>query len=135
MVLTLLDQRLIMLLTSHASLLTVFNSVLKSQINAPERVSLALPTNELHCYYDSKLLREVATFPAGLLLTLAIPRNSSQTAFQVYKPVTMLMPQPEPNKAIQWSEVQPLAMLGVSMKSTALRKEQLDNWLELARFL
>ena len=79
---TLLDQRLTISLMPRESLLAVLNSVYKSQINAPDRLSLAVPTNELHSYYDSKLLQEVATIP-GLLLTLAIPLASNQTAFQI----------------------------------------------------
>ena len=112
------------------SLLAVLNSVYKSQINAPDRLSLAIPTNELHSYYDSKLLREVATIPEGLLLTLAIPLASSQTTFQIYKAVTVPMPQPDPKEAIQWSvEGQYLAISEDSMESTVLTKEQFDNCL------
>ena len=111
-------------------LLAVLNSVYKSQINAPDRLSLAIPTNELHSYYDSKLLREVATIPEGLLLTLAIPLASSQTAFQIYKAVTVPMPQPDPKEGIQWSvEGQYFAISEDSMESTVLTKEQFDNCL------
>ena len=80
---TLLDQRLTISLMPRESLLVVLSSVYKSQINASDRLSLAIPTNELHSYYDSKLLREVATISEGLLLTLAISLASSQTAFQI----------------------------------------------------
>ena len=67
------------------SLLAVLNSVYNSQIIFPDRLSLAIPTNELHWYYDPKLLREVATIAEGLLLTLAITLASSWTAFQKFK--------------------------------------------------
>ena len=127
---TLLHQRLTISLMPRESLLAVLNSVYKSQINAPDRLNLAIPTNELHSYYDSKLLREVATVPEGLLLTLAIPLASSQTAFQIYKAVTVPMPQPDPKEAIQWSvEGQYLAISEDSMESTVLTKELFDNCL------
>ena len=110
------------------SLLAVLNSVYKSQSNSPDRVSPAIPTIELHSYYDSTLLREVATIPEGLLLTLAVPIASSQTAFQIYKAVTVPTLQPDPKEVVQWSvEGQYLAISEDSMESTVLTKEQFDK--------
>ena len=126
---TWLDQRLtISLMARESSPLVVLKSVYKSQKTSPDRLGLAIPTNELHSYYKSKLLREVTTIPESLLLTLAIPLASSQTAFQIYKAVTVPMPQLHPNEAIQWLvKAQYLAISEDSMESTVLIKEQFDK--------
>ena len=111
------------------SLPAVLNSVYKSQIISPDSLSVATLTNELHSYYDS-MLREVAATPQGLPLTLVIRLSFSRTAFQIYKAVTVPMPQPDPKDASQWSiEGQYLAVSEDSMESTILTKEQFDNCL------
>ena len=77
---TLLDKRLPMSLVPRESLLVVIDAVYKSQKEENHRLTLAIPPSDIHSYYDAKLLREVTTIEEGLLINLAKPYASSQTA-------------------------------------------------------
>ena len=99
---TLLDQRLPMSLVPRESLLSVIDAVYKSQKEENHRLTLAIPPSDIHSYYDAKLLRDVTTIEEGLLLNLAIPYASSQTAFQIYRAHVIPMPQGDPTEAIKW---------------------------------
>ena len=77
---TLRDKRLPMSLVPRESLLVVIDAVYKSQKEENHRLTLAIPPSDIHSYYDAKLLREVTTIEEGLLINLAIPYASSQTA-------------------------------------------------------
>ena len=89
----LLSNRLPMSLVPRESLRAILDSVYNSQKDASDRLTLAIPMQDLLSYYDAKLLREVSTIKQGLLLTLSIPLSSSQTAFNVYRAHLIPMPQ------------------------------------------
>ena len=91
-----------MSLVPRESLLAILNSVYDGKNMASNRLTLAIPIQDLLSYYDSKLIREVLTADQGLLLTLAIPLASSQTAFKVYESNLIPMPQKGQEEALQW---------------------------------
>ena len=127
---TLLDQRLPTSLVPRESLLAVIDAVYKSQKEEHHRLTLAIPPSDIHSYYDAKLLRDVTTIEAGLLLNLAIPYASSQTAFQMYRAQVIPIPQADPTEAIKWvTEGSYLAILEDSMETTVLTEEQYANCL------
>ena len=127
---TLLDQRLPTSLVPRESLLAVIDAVYKSQKEEHHRLTLAIPPSDIHSYYDAKLLRDVTTIEAGLLLNLAIPYASSQTAFQMYRAQVIPMPQADPTEAIKWvTEGSYPAILEDSMETTVLTEEQYANCL------
>ena len=127
---TLLDKRLPMSLVPRESLLAVIDAVYKSQKEENHRLTLAIPSSDIHLYYDAKLLRDVTTIEEGLLLNLAIPYASSQTAFQMYRAQVIPMPQADPTEAIKWvTEGSYLAISEDSMETTVLTEEQYANCL------
>ena len=127
---TLLDQRLPMSLVPRESLLLVIDAVYKSQKEENHRLTLAIPPSDIHSYYDAKLLRDVTTIEEGLLLNLAIPYASSQTAFQIYRAHVIPMPQGDPTEAIKWvTEGSYLAISEDSMETTVLTEDQYANCL------
>ena len=127
---TLLDKRLPMSLVPRESLLAVIDAVYRSQKDEDHRLSLAIPPSDVHSYYDAKLLRDVLTVEEGILLSLAIPYASSQTAFQIYRAHVVPMPQSDPTEAIRWVTEGPyLAISEDSMETTVLTKEQYVNCL------
>ena len=127
---TLLDKRLPMSLVPRESLLAVIDAVYKSQKEENHRLTLAIPPSDIHSYYDAKLLRDVTTIEEGLLLNLAIPYASSQTAFQMYRAQVIAMPQADPTEAIKWvTEGSYLAISEDSMETTVLTEEQYANCL------
>ena len=127
---TLLDQRLPMSLVPRESLLAIIDAVYKSQKEENHRLTLAIPPSDIHSYYDAKLLRDVTTIEEGLLLNLAIPYASSQTAFQIYRAHVIPMPQGDPTEAIKWvTEGSYLAISEDSMETTVLTEKQYANCL------
>ena len=127
---TLLDKRLPMSLVPRESLLAVIDAVYKSQKEENHRLTLAIPPSDIHSYYDAKLLRDVTTIEEGLLLNLAIPYASSQTAFQMYQAQVIPMPQVDPTEAIKWVTEGPyLAISEDSMETTVLTEDQCVNCL------
>ncbi len=131
----LLQQRLSMSIVPRESLQVILDSVHEGQKRAADRLTLAIPAQDLLSYYDARLLRDVITTDEGLLLTLSIPLASSQTAFHVYKAQVVPMPQLNPKEALQWVIEGPyLAISEDSMESTVLSEDQLSNCLGSSKF-
>ena len=127
---TLLDKRLPISLVPRKSLIKILDAVNDSQKNAPDRLTLAIPMTDILSYYDAKLVQEISTVEDGLLLTLAIPLASSQTAFEVYRANVIPMPQKDPVDALQWViEGEYIAISEGQMESTILTRFQYDNCL------
>ena len=132
---TLLDQRLRIPLVPRESLLAVIDAVYKSQKEENHRLTLAIPPSDIHSYYDAKLPRDVTTIEEGLLVNLAIPYASIQTAFQVYRPQVIPMPQADPTEAIKWVTEGPyLAISEDSMETTILTEDHYANCLETSTY-
>ena len=132
---TLLDKRLTMSLVPRDSLIAILNSVYDSQKDATDRLTLAIPTTELHSYYDAKLLRDVVTVDEGLLMTLAIPMSSSLTVFSVYRAHLIPMPQPGQKDAIRWkTEGDYFAVSENGMETSVLTREQYEKCLGSLRY-
>ena len=134
---TLLEQRLPMSIVPRDSLLAILDSVYDSQKTASDRLTLAIPVQDLLSYYDAKNLRYVVTVDEGLLLTLAIPLASSQTAFQSFRSIVIPMPHMDANEdeAIQWvTEGEYLAVSEDSMETTVLTKQQFDRCLGSSKY-
>ena len=124
----LLDKRLPMSLVPRESLNAVLDSVHDAQKYSTDKLSLAIPMQDLMSYYDAKLLTEISTVKQGLLLTLAIPLSSRTTTFTVYSAHLVPMPQHDPSEALEWVIEGPyLAISQDSMETTTLTQKQLDN--------
>ena len=119
-----------MSLLTRESLLTVIDAVYKSQKGEHHRLTLAIPPSDIHSYCDAKLLCEVTTIEEGLLLNLAIPYASSQTAFQIYRAQVIPMPQSDPTEAIKRVTDGPyLAISEDSMETEILTENQYAHCL------
>ena len=119
-----------MSLVPREYLLAVIDAVYKSQKEENHRLTLAIPPSDIHSYYDAKLLRDVTTIEEGLLLNLAIPYASNQTAFQIYRAHVIPMPQADPTEAIKWvTEGSYLSISEDSMETTVLTEDQYANCL------
>ena len=99
---TMLNKMLPMSLVTRDSLYTILEAVGAQQSKSKDRLSLAIPMEEIISYYDAKLLHDVITSDSGLVITLAIPLASLQTAFTVYEAKVIPMPQIDSNRAFKW---------------------------------
>ena len=132
---SLLDKRLPISLVPRASLSVILESVHEAQMQHLDRLTKAIPMQDITSYYDAKLVREISTVPQGLLLTLAIPLSSSETAFDVYRAHFIPKPEKDPGVALQWKIEGPyLAISENTMESTVLSFEQFEECLGSARY-
>ena len=110
-----------MSLVPRQSLLTILENVAAEQIRSKDRRPLAIPMDEIISYYESRLLRDVITVDQGLVMRIAIPLASKQSAFTVFHSIAVLIPQLEPDLAIKWKLEAPyLAISEDNMKTAYL---------------
>ena len=127
---TLLQKRLPMSLVPRDSLMKILDYVAREQMNARDRLTLAIPMDDLLSYYNAELLTDALSIKEGLLLTLAIPLASRQTVFTVFTAKIVPMPQKDTGSAIRWKLEAPyLAVSEDSMETAVLSKDQLGKCL------
>ena len=91
----------------HLSLLSkevfeiVLNKVAFQQIRALDRLTLAIPIQELLSYYEAQLLHDFLALSHGLMLTMSIPLASRRTVMTTYQALSLPMPQEDDVEAIQ----------------------------------
>ena len=127
---TLLQKRLPMSLVPRDSLMKILGYVAREQMNARDRLKLAIPMDVLLSYYNAELLTDALSIKEGLLLTFAIPFASRQTVFTVFTAKIVPMPQKDTGSAIRWKIEAPyLAVSEDSMETAVLSKDQLGKCL------
>ena len=90
-----------MSLLSKEALKIVLNKVAIQQIRALDRLTLAIPIQELF-YYEAQLLQYVVTLPHGIMLTMTKRLASRRTVMTTYQALPLPMPQVHDVEAIQW---------------------------------
>ena len=98
----LLNNYLPMSLVPRQALLAILDDVASEQWRKSDRLSLAIPMDEIIAYYESQLLRDVLVVEQGLIKRIAIPLATKDSAFTVFRAIAVPMPQPEPDLAIKW---------------------------------
>lgn len=83
----------------HKILDTVAND---PQYRVEQRLTLAIPREQIMTYYESKILTTVTVDPLGLVFTLAIPLATGETSMTVYEAIIIPMPQNDSAKALVW---------------------------------
>ena len=77
------------------SLEIIVQQAATEQLQSRDRLTLAIPLDELLAYYEARLLLDVLTLDNGLLMTISIPLASRQTVFTVHKAIVVPVPQLE----------------------------------------
>ena len=112
-----------MSLVPRQSLLTILKNVAAEQSRCKDRLSLAIPMDEIISYYESRLLRDVITVDQGLVMRIAIPLASKQIAITVFRSIAVPMPQLEPDLALKWKLEAPLVAISEDNMETAYLTE------------
>ena len=118
-----LNNNLPMSLVPRQSLLTILENVAAEQSRSKDRLSLAIPMDEIISYYESRLLRDVITVDQGLVMGIAIPLASKQTAFTVFRSIAVPMAEMEPDLAIKWKLGAPYLAISEGNMETAYLTE------------
>ena len=131
----LLSKYVPMSLLSKESLEIVLNKVAIQQIRALDRLTLAIPIQELLSYYEAQLLQDVLTLPHGLMLTMSIPLASRRTVMTTYQALPLPMPQVDDVEAIQWEiESEYLAVSEDGRETALISRNQLDMCIGSSRY-
>ena len=88
----LMNQLVPMSLVPREQLHEVLTIVHLQQNGQQDRLSLAVPIQEILSYYETKLVTQVEAIDAGLLLTLAIPMASKSTVMNVLHAIPIPVP-------------------------------------------
>ena len=91
-----------MSLVPRQSLLKILDNIALEQWRVSDRLILPIPIDEILAYYESKLLRDVIVVEQGLILCMAIPLATKESAFSVFRAIAVPIPQPENDMAIKW---------------------------------
>ena len=97
----------------------ILQQVATEQLQSRDRLTLAIPLDELLAYYEARLLLDVLTLDNGLLMTMSIPLASRPTVFTVYKAIVVTMPQLE-KYAIQWTVETEYVAISEDLREKAL---------------
>ena len=74
---------------------------------------------EIIAFYESQLLRDVLVVEQGLIMRIAIPLATKDSAFTVFRAIAVPMPQPEQDSAIKWKLEAPYLAISENNKETA----------------
>ena len=130
-----LNNNLLKSLVPPQSLLTILENVAWEQSRCKDRLSLAIPMDELISHYESRLLRDVITVYQGLVMRIAIPLATKQTAFINFRSIVVPIPQPEPDLVIKWNlEVPYLAISEDNMDTAYLTEYDLSRRIGSSRY-
>ena len=78
-----MNQLLPMSLVPHQQLHEILTMGHLQQNGLQDRLSLAVPIQDILSYYETKLVTQVEAIESGLILTLAIPMASKSTNMNV----------------------------------------------------
>ena len=84
------------------ALLAILDDVASEQRRKSDRVSLAIPMDEIIACYESQLLRDVLVVEQGLIIRIAVLLATKDSAFTVFRAIAVPMSQPELDLAIKW---------------------------------
>ena len=96
-----LNHYLPMSLVPRQSFLTTLRNVAAEQSRSKDRRSSAIPMDEIISFYESRPLRAAFAVNQGIVMRIAFPLASEQTAFAVFRSIAVPMPQLEPDLAIK----------------------------------
>ena len=114
-----LNQYIPMSMVPRAALTAILDDVASEQWRKSDRLSLAIPMDEIIAYYESQLLRDVLVVEQGLIIRIAIPLATKDSAFTVFRAIAVPMPQPEQDSAIKWKLEAPYLAISEKVKETA----------------
>ena len=77
-VMSMVNKVIPMTLLPRSMLFEILQKVALAQVHQTDRLTLAIPTNQILTYYETKILTNVALVKSGMIFTLAVPFASGQ---------------------------------------------------------
>ena len=72
-------------LLPRSMLFKTLQKVALTEVHQTDRLTLAIPTNQILTYYETKILTNVAVVNSGMIFTLTVPFASGSTALNSYR--------------------------------------------------
>ena len=124
-----------MSLIAREQLYKVLQIVQLMESGKQDRLTLAIPSQDMLSYSETKLITYVRATDAGLLLTLAIPMASSTTAMNVIKAIPMQMPDGQTGRAYIFRLETKYIGISSDYKEVALlTDDELDSCIGSSRY-
>ena len=79
-----------MSLLPRSMLFEILQKVASTQVIQTDRLTFAIPTNQILTYYETKILTNVAVVNSGMIFTQAVPFASGSTALNLYRATEQL---------------------------------------------
>ena len=122
--------RLPLSLVERETLGEILTEVATGELHTPDRLTLAVPLDELLAYYEMNLVERVYTTSEGLIIRFLIPLTSRELVLDVYEATPLPMPNPENESYTQWKIPAPFFAVSATHKEHAiLTQEQLSSCL------
>ena len=131
----LINQYLPISLIPREQLRHILTTIHLGESGNADRLTLAIPPQEILSYYESKLVTNVVPTKAGLMLTLAIPMASRTTVLNVLHAIPIPMPDGQSGRAFLWRpEAKYLAISMDNQELALINDEDLDLCIGSTRY-
>ena len=91
-VMSMVNKVIPMSLLPRSMLFEILQKVALTQVHQTDRLTLAIPTNQILTYYETKIITNVAVVNSGMIFTLAVPFASGSTALNLFRANPVPMP-------------------------------------------
>ena len=120
--------RLPLSLVERGVLSEILMEVATDQLHAPDRLTLAVPLDDILAYYEMNLVEQVYTTDAGLFIKFLVPLTSRELVLDVYEAIALPMPGEDVNTYTEWKFDHQYFAISATLKEHAvLSREQLDQ--------
>ena len=122
--------RLPLSLVERETLGAILTEVATGELHTPDRLTLAVPLDDLLAYYEMNLVERVYTVSEGLIIRFLVPLTSRELVLDVYEATPLPMPNPENSTYTLWKFPAPFFAVSATHKEHAiLSAEQLARCL------
>ena len=122
--------RLPMSLVDRKVLGDILMEVATAQLRAPDRLTLAVPIDDLLAYYEMNLVEQVYTTDSGLFIKFMVPLTSRELVLDVFEAIALPMPGNDSVSYTLWQFDHPYLAISTTHKEHAvLSLEQLQRCL------
>ena len=120
--------RLPLSLVDRAVLSDILMEVATDQLREPDRLTLAVPLDDILAYYEMTLVEQVHTTESGLFIKFLVPLTSRELVLDVFEAIALPMPGSDEDTYTEWQFDQPYFAISASLKEHAvLSAAQLDQ--------
>ena len=112
--------RLPLSLVDRGVLSDILMEVATAQLHAPDRLTLAVPLDDILAYYEMTLVEQVYTTESGLFIKFLVPLTSRELVLDVYEAIALPMPGKNDDAYTEWRFDHPFFAISATLKEHAI---------------